>query len=295
MENEPAAGAEGEAVRITQEGFVIGTPDFLAPEQARNPMEVDIRADIYSLGGTLYYILTGKVPFEGGNPTEKLLKHCTEPPPALLPRRPDAPPQVEQIIHWCMAKTAGSPAADAAATGDGASTILPGRTAGASRSNIWPLPRRCRCGACAAHPIPPAPVAVRRDIRMGRHRNTRRRSYRRPRTAAAWCSSCRRRPPRLTRFAGAAQAFFPWGMVLLALGAVVVLGILGYAAYAAFLRPAEAPLETFTNSLGMRMVKLDGGKFRMGSPENEPGRRVGGRPAARGDDQRPVLHGRDAR
>src|SRR5262249_17902795 len=98
---EPAT--EG-ANRITQEGFVIGTPDFLAPEQARNPGAVDIRADIYALGATLFYILTGKVPYEGANPTEKLLKHCTEPPPWLLPLRPDAPPQVEQIIHWCMAK-----------------------------------------------------------------------------------------------------------------------------------------------------------------------------------------------
>ena len=41
---------------------MIGTPDFLAPEQARDPMAVDIRADIYALGGTLYYILTGRVP-----------------------------------------------------------------------------------------------------------------------------------------------------------------------------------------------------------------------------------------
>ncbi|HEX4610387.1 MAG TPA: serine/threonine-protein kinase, partial [Urbifossiella sp.] len=90
--------------RVTQEGYVIGTPDFLAPEQARDPGAVDIRADIYALGATLFYILTGKVPFAGANPTEKLLKHCTEPPPALRPHRPDAPPQLEHLIHWCMAK-----------------------------------------------------------------------------------------------------------------------------------------------------------------------------------------------
>ena len=47
---------------------MIGTPDFLAPEQARDPMSVDIRADIYALGGTLFYVLTGRVPYDGGSP-----------------------------------------------------------------------------------------------------------------------------------------------------------------------------------------------------------------------------------
>ena len=69
-----AAPGGDEAGRITPEGFVIGTPDFLAPEQARNPGGVDIRADIYALGGTLFYLLTGKVPYEGANPTEKMIK-----------------------------------------------------------------------------------------------------------------------------------------------------------------------------------------------------------------------------
>src|SRR5262245_22489300 len=98
-----APGGE-EAHRLTQEGFVIGTPDFLAPEQARDPMTVDVRADINALGATLYYILTGRVPYDGSNATEKMLKHCTDPVPPLLLYRPDVPPQVEQIVHWCMAK-----------------------------------------------------------------------------------------------------------------------------------------------------------------------------------------------
>ncbi|MGL4423380.1 MAG: serine/threonine protein kinase, partial [Gemmataceae bacterium] len=69
--------------RLTQDGYVIGTPDFLSPEQARNPQTVDIRADIYALGCTLYYILTGRVPYDSAQPAEKLIRHCTEPPPVL--------------------------------------------------------------------------------------------------------------------------------------------------------------------------------------------------------------------
>src|SRR5262249_15609073 len=61
--------------RITREGLTVGTPDFVAPEQARNPRAADIRADIYALGGTLYYLLAGEVPFPGGTPTEKMLRH----------------------------------------------------------------------------------------------------------------------------------------------------------------------------------------------------------------------------
>ncbi len=92
------------AHRVTQEGFVLGTPDFLAPEQAQSPTGVDIRADIYALGATLYYLLTARVPFEAATPTEKLLKHITEPPPNLLAVRPDAPPQLAALIAWLMAK-----------------------------------------------------------------------------------------------------------------------------------------------------------------------------------------------
>jgi formylglycine-generating enzyme required for sulfatase activity/serine/threonine protein kinase len=93
-----------DAHRVTQEGFVLGTPDFLAPEQAQNPMGVDIRADIYALGATLFYILSGKVPFEGANPTEKLLKHVTAPAPSVRVHRPDVPAQLDGVIRWMMAK-----------------------------------------------------------------------------------------------------------------------------------------------------------------------------------------------
>ena len=104
MLNEAQLAGGEKANRVTQDGFVLGTPDFLAPEQAQNPMGVDIRADIYGLGSTLFYLLTARVPYEGANPTEKLLKHISEPPPSLLALRPDAPPQLDAFIKWLMAK-----------------------------------------------------------------------------------------------------------------------------------------------------------------------------------------------
>jgi serine/threonine protein kinase len=97
--------ADGEAPsRLTHEGFVIGTPDFLAPEQARNASTVDIRADIYALGGTLFYLLTGQVPYPGGTPTEKLLKHAIDPVPEVQPLRPDVPDDVAALLRRLMAK-----------------------------------------------------------------------------------------------------------------------------------------------------------------------------------------------
>jgi serine/threonine-protein kinase len=68
---------------LTQVGSVVGTPDYIAPEQARNSHSSDIRADLYSLGGTLYYLLAGLPPFPNGNVTEKLLQHQLDEPEPL--------------------------------------------------------------------------------------------------------------------------------------------------------------------------------------------------------------------
>ncbi len=71
----------------TAEGVILGTPDFMAPEQADDPRTCDIRADVYALGCTLYYLLAGEPPFPGGTFTAKLLRHRDEAPhpPAGLP------------------------------------------------------------------------------------------------------------------------------------------------------------------------------------------------------------------
>jgi tRNA A-37 threonylcarbamoyl transferase component Bud32 len=92
---------------MTQEGVVMGTPDYLAPEQALASHTVDVRADLYSLGCTLYFLLTGKVPFPGGTLAEKLLKHQLQEPRPLAQLRPDVPPGVAAVVRKLMAKRPG--------------------------------------------------------------------------------------------------------------------------------------------------------------------------------------------
>jgi response regulator RpfG family c-di-GMP phosphodiesterase len=90
--------------RITQPGTVLGTIDFMAPEQARDASAVDIRADIYGLGGTLYWCLTGELPFPGDeSPTETILRRMQQPPPSLAFFSPDLPRELDVIIQRMMA------------------------------------------------------------------------------------------------------------------------------------------------------------------------------------------------
>jgi eukaryotic-like serine/threonine-protein kinase len=97
---DPDTGEPGS--RITKEGLTVGTPDYVAPEQARNPRAADVRADIYALGCTLYYLLQGDVPFPGGTATEKMLRHAREPVPA--PTREGIHPGVLAILASMTAK-----------------------------------------------------------------------------------------------------------------------------------------------------------------------------------------------
>jgi eukaryotic-like serine/threonine-protein kinase len=94
------------ALTLTRDGVVLGTPDYMAPEQVQNPHRVDIRADLYGLGCTLYFLLTGQPPFDG-SAVEKMYKHGFSPPPALLlPNGLAPPPGLAEIIARLMAKKA---------------------------------------------------------------------------------------------------------------------------------------------------------------------------------------------
>jgi serine/threonine-protein kinase len=98
------AGAGGEAT-LTGAGVILGTPDYLAPEQAQSSSRADPRSDLYSLGATFYYLLGGKVLF-GGRSTvaEKLAAHAGEAPQPVRELRPEVPPAVAAVVHKLLAK-----------------------------------------------------------------------------------------------------------------------------------------------------------------------------------------------
>ena len=83
---------------------VLGTADYLAPEQALDSHGVDARADIYSLGCTLYFLLTGHPPFPEGTLPQRLMMHQTKEPKSILEERPDAPQGLVDICSKMMAK-----------------------------------------------------------------------------------------------------------------------------------------------------------------------------------------------
>jgi serine/threonine-protein kinase len=96
--------ANGASTIPTQQNTVMGTPDFLSPEQARDLHCADIRSDLYSLGCTFYYLLAGQVPFPGGTALEKLIRHSAEFPAPLEACRPDVPVPVLDIVERLLCK-----------------------------------------------------------------------------------------------------------------------------------------------------------------------------------------------
>ena len=91
---------------LTAEGVLLGTPDYLAPEQARDPRTIDIRADIYSLGCVLFHALTGQPPFPDRNILGQMVRHATEKPKPLRDFNSQIPDGLQQIMDWMLAKKA---------------------------------------------------------------------------------------------------------------------------------------------------------------------------------------------
>ncbi len=89
---------------IGGQGYVVGTMDYIAPEQAEDPTKVDARSDIYALGCSLYFVLTGQAPFPGGTNKDKIRRHRTEEPTPLAELNSSVPTAFAELIHKMMAK-----------------------------------------------------------------------------------------------------------------------------------------------------------------------------------------------
>jgi serine/threonine-protein kinase len=90
--------------RLTRTRSSIGTYDYMAPEQARKPREVDIRADLYSLGCSFYHLLAGQVPFVADNEADAIIQHTLETPVPIEKHRPDLPAELAASIGKLMQK-----------------------------------------------------------------------------------------------------------------------------------------------------------------------------------------------
>ncbi|WP_152053412.1 serine/threonine protein kinase [Tautonia marina] len=90
---------------VTRDGATVGTFDYISPEQARHPRSVDTRSDLYSLGCTLYHMISGSVPFREASLPQKLYAHQLHEPEPLSELVPEVPPGLEAIVRRLMAKS----------------------------------------------------------------------------------------------------------------------------------------------------------------------------------------------
>jgi hypothetical protein len=99
----PVASAPGAGL-LTETGTLMGTPDYLAPEQAADPHAADVRADLYSLGCTLYFLLTGRAPFAALTGLDKVMAHLERTPEPIAQLRKDVPPGLVGVLERLLAK-----------------------------------------------------------------------------------------------------------------------------------------------------------------------------------------------
>lgn len=100
-------GVVPERADLTAVGTVMGTPNYISPEQADDARAADIRSDIYSLGASMYYLLTAQAPFAGGDVSQKLRRHADARPTPLNELRREVPVEVARIVDRMLEKDPG--------------------------------------------------------------------------------------------------------------------------------------------------------------------------------------------
>lgn len=104
VEADGAVGQGDDAESLTTQGQVVGSYEYMAPEQAADSKSVDERADIYSLGCTLYTLLTGRPPYTGKGPMLQIVAHSSKPVPSLRAANPEVPEALDRVFAKMMAK-----------------------------------------------------------------------------------------------------------------------------------------------------------------------------------------------
>lgn len=270
------AESETAALGLTGTGTVVGTPDYLAPEQAQDAKRVDIRADIYSLGCTLYHLLAGRVPFTGTSVAEKLVKHQLHQPDPIEKVRAEVPAALASVVQKMMAK---EPAQRYQTPAEVAGALLPFATPGAYSAAI-PLARALIDPASASTDRTPVTDPATRETVDGRQPLS-------ETLPVNWRAQALPLRPRWLIAVGTAVLA---GMLLLALGLWALFGKApapppGLAAtrppttaVSAKLPPATQAVSpkvsppanptVRTNSIGMKLVQIPRGVFTMGSPRH---------------------------
>ncbi|MCX6906626.1 MAG: protein kinase [Verrucomicrobia bacterium] len=99
-----AKSVGSETTGMTQTGIVFGSPHYISPEQARGVKDIDFRTDIYSLGCTLFHMLTGQPPYDGTDTMSIMMKHVSDPPPAIFKVLPTCPVPLGRLVGKMLAK-----------------------------------------------------------------------------------------------------------------------------------------------------------------------------------------------
>jgi serine/threonine-protein kinase len=157
----PMHSVEGSG--ITQEGSITGSPLFMSPEQATGEREPDMRSDIYSLGAVMYFLLTGRPPFDHDKPLKVIIAHAHDAPPPMSQFAPDIPEDLQQIVMRCLEKNPDDRYQDAEHLMLALDSCSAARTWTRTRAAGW-WTERCSDGVCYYEPpITTADLSVTHD------------------------------------------------------------------------------------------------------------------------------------